>query len=174
MGKFEPSKYNVVIIDSNGKILAVGNRLYLGSDNPDDKASGSDINTGTDNDKYVTAEAIANSNIAFLSDIVSVTAEDEIAAFVGGGQPSATVLSKTYNLIDTVASTGDSCKLIPAVSGDVKFITNLSLNDMDLFPALGEKFIMNLTDLGTDAPTVVSAGQTLQCVCYQTGIWRFI
>jgi len=161
--------YNNVQIDASGKIIGTGNKVY-----PKEIATGTEINTGTDNEKYVTAQSIADSDIAFLSDLVSVTAEDEISAFAGGGQGGATLLDSTYNLITIVATSGDSCKLIPAISGDVKYVTNLSANDMDLFPALGEKFIQNITDLGANIQTVISAGMSVQFICYQTGIWRFI
>lgn len=100
-------------------------------------------------------------------------AQDNIKAFAGGGQSGATLLLATYNIVDTVDTTLDSCKCDAALKHKVKEIFNNATNDLNLFPASGEKFIQDVTDLGADTPTVVAAGNSLKIVCYSDGIWRF-
>ena len=75
-----------------------------------------------------------------------------ISAFAGGGQGSATQINDSYMTIAAVATTGDSVKL-PAVfrSNTLMFIKNNGANAADVFPASGD-------DLGSGVDTAVSVG----------------
>jgi len=77
-----------------------------------------------------------------------------VTAFAGGGQGSATSLPQSYNIITTVATTGDSVKL-PAINhvGGLVYIKNDGANACDVFPASGD----NLGQ-GIDTALSVSAG----------------
>lgn len=73
-----------------------------------------------------------------------------ITAFATGGQVSATQLNSSYNVIGTVATTGDSVKLpLSFIRGSVVFVKNDGVNAADVFPAVGD-------DLGAGLNTAVS------------------
>ena len=80
-----------------------------------------------------------------------------ITAFAGGGQGSATVIQDSYITIGTVATAGDSV-VLPAVfrSSTLMFIKNNGANAADVFPASGD-------DLGQGVDTAVSvaAGESV-------------
>ena len=83
-----------------------------------------------------------------------------ITAFATGGQVSATQLDSGYNVITTVATTGDSVKLPPVFAvNSVIYITNDGANNADVFPATGD-------DLGAGVDTAVSlvAGSTISFI----------
>ena len=73
-----------------------------------------------------------------------------ITAFATGGQASATQLDESYNVITTVATTGDSVKLPPVFAvNSVVYIKNNGANAADVFPATGD-------NLGAGLNTAVS------------------
>ena len=80
-----------------------------------------------------------------------------VTAFAGGGQGSATALIDSYNIITTVATTGDSVRLPDIYSVNaIVFIKNDGANACDVFPASGD-------DLGSGVNTAVSlaAGESI-------------
>jgi hypothetical protein len=73
-----------------------------------------------------------------------------ITAFATGGQTSATQLNSSYNVVSTVATTGDSVKFSPTLEvGIIVYVKNDGANAMDLFPAGGD-------DLGFGVGVAVS------------------
>lgn len=98
--------------------------------------------------------------------------EDGISAYAGGGQANATLLDSQFSIVETVTTTGDSCKLDAATVGKVREVTNLDSNDMDLFPASGEKFFIGTTDNGVNVAYPLGAGNSTRFICYTLGIWR--
>jgi hypothetical protein len=66
------------------------------------KATGAEVNTGTDDAKYLTSKAIADSNVAFLADIPAAT---DIAATIHAATSKATpVDADEVGLVDSAAS----------------------------------------------------------------------
>lgn len=91
-----------------------------------------------------------------------------ITAYTPGGQGSATILTKNKNRVDTVPTTNSSCILLQAVAGLSQFVhNNATLNDMYLYPFLGDAFLGQ----AIDAPIVIVAGQKADCFCYNDGTW---
>jgi hypothetical protein len=75
-----------------------------------------------------------------------------ITAFATGGQTSATQLNSSYNVVSTVATTGDSVKFSPTLEvGIIVYVKNDGANAMDLFPAGGD-------DLGFGVGVALSVG----------------
>ena len=72
-----------------------------------------------------------------------------IVAAAGGGQTNATLLTSSYNSVDTVASANDSVKLPPSKPGTSITIINASANATQVFGS------------GTD---------TINAVAYATGV----
>lgn len=97
--------------------------------------------------------------------------KEGIIAFAGGGQASATILKEKYNIIGTVATTGDSVKCEKAIINLEKVISNISANDMDLFPATGESFQNGSTVMPANTAISIASGNSIKLVCYQNGIW---
>ncbi len=82
-----------------------------------------------------------------------------ITAFAGGGQGSAVVLDRGYNVATTVATTGDSVKLptgLGFLKGAVVYIKNDGVNSLDLFPGSGDNL-----GAGIDTAISVAAGATV-------------
>ena len=80
-----------------------------------------------------------------------------ITAFATGGQTSATQLNATYNIVDTVATTGDSVKFSSLVNvGSIVYLKNNGANALDLFPAGGDDL-----GLGVGVALSVPAGASV-------------
>jgi len=95
--------------------------------------------------------------------------DETVTAFAGGGQGSATVLLSTWNLINVVATTGDSVAL-PATfqPGTLIWLKNTGAETLDVFPASGD-------DLGQGVDTAVSvvAGDSTQFIgAAANSIWE--
>lgn len=100
------------------------------------------------------------------------TSKDGIVAFAGGGQVNATTLTDNYNIIDICASPNDSCKTDAATLGRLRAINNNGINDMELFPAIGERFNINGSDLLINQSIIIAPGNTFVFRCFTTGIYR--
>lgn len=109
---------------------------------------------------------------------IEFSGKDGIVALAGGGQVGATLLDKNINLIDTVSTTADSCILdeaLPTVAGStvkIREVVNLSANDMDLYPAVGEEIQVGTGLIGVDVPVNIAAGNGMKLYCFTAGIWR--
>lgn len=68
-----------------------------------------------------------------VGQLVYASAQNNIAAFAGGGQASATQLTSQNSRITTVATAGDSVKLPAAVAGLNVQIVNTGVNPMNVF-----------------------------------------
>ena len=80
-----------------------------------------------------------------------------ITAFATGGQTSATQLNSGYNVVDTVATTGDSVKFSSLVNvGSLVYVKNDGANALDLFPAGGDDL-----GLGVGVAISVAAGKSV-------------
>lgn len=80
-----------------------------------------------------------------------------ITAFAGGGQGSATDLVKSYNVVGTVASPGDSVLIQGSNQvGSVVYIKNDGANACDVFPASGDDL-----GFGIDVPYSLAAGDSV-------------
>jgi hypothetical protein len=99
--------------------------------------------------------------------------EDGIVAFVGGGQASATVLNHTFNMIDFCSNTNDSCKTDLATVGKIREVLNYGIEDMELFPAVGERFQDGQTLLAINESIIIAVGNGQKLRCFTTGIFRF-
>ena len=104
----------------------------------------------------IDTEDSQNQKRSTLSSIKKVPSDvtSGITAFAGGGQTNAVLLSSNINEIATVATTGDSVKLVVAVAGlDVTVINN-GVNAMDVFPNTGDQ----IDALAVDAALSMAAG----------------
>ena len=87
------------------------------------------------------------------------------AAFAGGGQFGATNLTDNDNLISTVATTGDSVKLLPAVKNTIQTVRNYGANAMNVFPQAAEQ----IDSLGANVAFSLAAGATITFACFVNG-----
>jgi hypothetical protein len=79
---------------------------------------------------------------------------DSITAFAGGGQGSATQLTGEVNFVTTVATGGDSVKLVASLLGLKVTVFNLGAQSLDIFPATGGQ----IDALGVDTAFSLAAG----------------
>jgi hypothetical protein len=98
--------------------------------------------------------------------------KDGIVAFVGGGQTDATILDHTFNMIDTCSNVNDSCKTDEATIGKIREVVNYGLEDMELFPAVGERFQDGQTLLAINQSITIGAGNGQKLRCFSIGIFR--
>lgn len=149
------------------------------------KASGAEINTGTDDAKFATAKAIADSNIAFLSDITAA-----IDALIGGAPGALDTLNELAAAMAddaafaTTVTNALAAKLPTASFTDIavtgKLITNFvagagTVAATDTILQAINKIVGNLAlkadklrtvviDAGaTVAPTPADSGKTYRC-----------
>ncbi len=93
---------------------------------------------------------------------------NSISAFAGGGQSSATLLSKDINLVSTVATNGDSVKLPVAAVGMEVRIFNLSSNTLAVFPNSGA----TIDALAANASISIAAGDDYTFICKALLTWE--
>jgi hypothetical protein len=65
--------------------------------------------------------------------------DENIVAHAGGGQANATKLKLGYNVVTTVATTGDSVILPDDVKGQLVVVMNTGSNAVNIYPAIGDK-----------------------------------
>lgn len=114
---------------------------------------------------------IGNKDYALSTEIT--TATDNIEAFSGGGQESATILTSTYNIVETAAAANDSVKTDTGVVGNVREVANFTGNDINVYPASGEYFVYGTTDMLVDEAIVLADSNVIKLVCYTTGVYRY-
>ncbi len=91
----------------------------------------------------------------------------QITAHAGGGQGAATIIGYRDTLVVTVATTGDSIRLVsssevPYAGGLTGSITNVGANACDVFPPSGKKIYLHGVDQGTDVAIRLAPGQSIQ------------
>jgi hypothetical protein len=99
----------------------------------------------------ITAAGITNTGTSVTSSAVAIT------AFAGGGQTSATALTKNVNRVDTVGTAADSVKLPLAVAGTIIHLTNNTATSMQVFGAGTDTINIGAGDVAT-ATGVAQAG----------------
>lgn len=95
--------------------------------------------------------------------------KDNLTAFAGGGQGSATLIAAQNARFTTVVTAADSAVLPPSKGGLAITITNAAAaNSMNVFPTVGDA----INALAVNTAFAVAAGKTCQFVCYSAGIWH--
>ncbi|WP_332116063.1 hypothetical protein [Azorhizobium caulinodans] len=96
------------------------------------------------------------------------SAATTITAFAGGGQASATQLSKGVNHVTTVATAADSVKLPASAPGLVVHVINgAASNSMQVFGAGTD----TINDVATATGVAQAAGKSATYVCPVAGKW---
>lgn len=103
-------------------------------------------------------------------DLVLVSVNEGITAFAGGGQASATLLTKTLNEVSTVATAGDSVKLPTAFAGKEITVINNGANPVDVFPSTDDK----INELAVNAAFSVQAQSRVIFTAYNSTNWSII
>lgn len=98
------------------------------------------------------------------------TYQNGIMAFSGGGKSGATPLTKNFNRIDFVVTTGDSILLPDAIAGTICIIQNYAINDL-IFYAKGSNFIILDENSETIVQDVLVGGNKIILFCYSNGEW---
>lgn len=105
----------------------------------------------------------------FLNGLPTVSSQDTITAFAGGGQASGTLLANCINRVTTVATAADSVKLPVAGKGLQIIVANAAAaNSMNLFPNTGDQ----INALAANAAFAVPAGKTVTLYAAGTGFWH--
>lgn len=182
---FDPEIATVVAADKIIAINTTGNGFEL-IDNPEDltmaaigatpNANGgtfvSNILTLQPADStyggLLTAIAQAIAGVKTFIDHIIRSASSGITAYSGGGQASATSLTKFINRVTTVAAIGDSVKLPAAVAGMEIVVINSGASTMNIYPQTGE----TIDAMAVNAPYGLStAAKVVRFLCAVTGAW---
>ena len=108
---------------------------------------------------------------------------NNMKAFPGGGQLSATPIVTTYNRFTTVATTGDSAVLPGAGPGLEFVIKNAGANSMNIFPAAasqggfpgnGPNFPSGdaINALAVNTAFALAAGKSVRFFCVAPWTWE--
>lgn len=97
-----------------------------------------------------------------------VTVDAAVTAHAGGGQGSATAITKDYTNISTCATAGDSVKLPTAAVGKTYTITNRGAASADVFPYTGD----TINGGSANAAIALPVGATIQFVAINTTDWK--
>lgn len=91
-----------------------------------------------------------------------------LVAFAGGGQANATLMSGQSNQVITVATDGDSAKLLPAEQGLVQSVKNAGVRSMDLYPNTAD--ILN--DQSANTPIQIPPGAFVDLRAASSAVWE--
>lgn len=115
-----------------------------------------------------------NSTNGFTSTGLSITGSElkvgaatGITAFAGGGQASATALTKTVNNVTTVGTAADSVKLPTSAAGLIVWVVNSTATSMQVFGAGTD----TINDVATATGVAQAAGKSATYVCPVAGKW---
>jgi|SRR3989304_4497764 len=89
-----------------------------------------------------------------------------VSAFAGGGQGSATPLTKKWNEVTVCASDNDSVKLMAAKIGSKQVVFNNTANILSVYPTLAQS-INSITNYQFNIP----AGGVMTFESHKTGFW---
>lgn len=106
-------------------------------------------------------------NINNTNVLLTFPSATTITAHSGGGQTSATALTKANNNVTTVAAAGDSVKLPATVVGLSITITNSGANSMQVFGTSPD----TINGVATGTGVAQLPGVTTTYTCYATGNW---
>lgn len=95
-----------------------------------------------------------------LTGLLLESALDNIVAFAGGGAGSATPLTMETNRVSTVATQGDSVKLMASAPGLTIFVINHGASSMNVFAAGTD----TIDDLSTGVPQMINSEVIYTCV----------
>lgn len=110
-------------------------------------------------------------NVTCTAGYVVQSAVNGLTAHAGGGQGSATALTKQINRVTTVATGGDSVILPAATAGKVVTVINAAAaNAMNVFPASGEA----INALSADTALSVAANKAVTFYCAVAGTWNSV
>jgi hypothetical protein len=105
----------------------------------------------------------------FSGQLETNLAVDNIVAFAGGGQGSATPLTGMINRVVTVATAGDSVKLPTSNQGAQVTVANAhAANSLNVFPQTGDA----INAAAANAAFAVAAGKTCTIYCTSAGRWH--
>lgn len=94
-------------------------------------------------------------------------ADTAITAYAGGGQTSATPLTKAVNYVATVATAADSVKLPTWEAGLAIDVINGSANSMQVFGAGTD----TINDVATATGVAQAAGKAARYIAGPSGKW---
>lgn len=98
---------------------------------------------------------------------IKASVQTGLVAFAGGGQASATQITKDNAFVQVVASNGDSLKLPPSVAGLKIQVFNQGANTAAVFPSLGEQ----IDGLAANTSVSVPTGDGRIFTCSAIGLW---
>lgn len=91
-----------------------------------------------------------------------------LTAFATGGQGSAVALTGQYNNVTTVATAGDSVKLLTAVTGTVQEVKNSGATTLAVFPNTSDSLNALAVNLSID----ILPGATKRFIAISATVWE--
>lgn len=126
------------------------------------------VRKGTEAAAVGTFNSVTTSGAMTAGTYALTSAATSLTAFAGGGQASATALTKQINHVTTVATAADSVKLPVSVAGLVVYVVNgAASNSMQVFGAGTD----TINDVATGTGVAQAAGKAATYVCPVAGKW---
>ena len=106
--------------------------------------------------------------MSLLKLLTFIFSVDTYTAYASGGQANATPLICYDNNIATVATTGDSAKLLSATKHARQIVRNNGANAANIYPQTSQQ----IDSLGVNAPYSIAAGNIVEFVCFVDGTFK--
>ena len=113
-------------------------------------------------------ESLQTLDYLYVTNLMRQGLTGVITAFAGGGQASATALTKQINNVSTVATNGDSVKLMAAEQGLAIVVKNSGVADLDIFPADAD----SIDALAVNLAVRINPGSTAIFYAKSTTVWE--
>lgn len=137
--------------------------------------SQTNLGLGTSSDvafnSLTTTQKTTASSFTSTTGINILSNANALTAHAGGGQGSATALTKQINRVTTVASSGDSVVLPASSAGLFVIVINAAAaNPMDCFPASGDA----INALAANTAFSIAENKTAIFYCAVNGTWNSV
>ena len=113
-------------------------------------------------------ESVDSFDYLYVAGLIRQGATGVITAFAGGGQASATALTKGLNNVTTVATAGDSVKLPVPEQGLYIVVKNSGATALDIFPTTGT----SIDALAANLAVRISPSSTAIFFAKSTTVWE--
>ncbi len=157
-----PTVSGNAILNQTNTVASISNKSFSSPT----LASGAISGTFTGNATFSGNLTLSGTNIS--SGLNTGSGTNSVTAFAGGGQASATALTKNTVFVTTVASAGDSVRLPTAALSISVVVYNLGANALDIFPVSGSA----IDALGTNVAYSLAAGASRVFDGQTTTQWR--
>lgn len=158
----------VAILNQSNVVASITNKTFTSPVINSATVSGTIGGNATLSGNLTLSGTNTHSGSTTFSGLVTGSGVNSITAFAGGGQASATALTRNTSFVTTVASSGDSVRLPTAALSLSVVVYNLGANSLNIFPVSGSA----IDALGANVAYSLAAGASRVFDGQTTTQWR--